>query len=218
MKFYYAPAKDTGTGGSEGKADDAGKAGDDGKKTTGDDASKSKTDDGGDGGKKKEDSSASGGEGDPSPKPIVLTKPEGDLVTDADLEHYLAEAKELGYTQQQAEARLKRDVDGLKAEHTALETALKGDKDFGGAKYDASMAAFDKGIDALLKGSPETDKASVKAMFHRSGQKYNPVWHRVMARVLASMKEDDVDTSGKAGGEGVQDKALHELLYGADKK
>jgi hypothetical protein len=157
-------------------------------------------------------------DGEGAPKPEVpekyeLQRPDDELWTDDDIQRYSATAKELKLTQQQAEALLARDVAEGDRIRAAFLTELKADKDLGGTKFDATVAAANKGLREFLKENPEAEQDAVIGMLLRSGYTNNKALVRAFARIGRMTDEDQPDAGGKGGGGGGA-KTDAELFYG----
>lgn len=137
-----------------------------------------------------------------APVPFALTRPENGPITDADLERYQAHATALGLTEVQTQGLLDRDVEAMTALTASFETDLRADKQLGGDKFDASVAAAVRGMNAALKDSPEDERAQVIGILESSGYGSHKAIVRMFHRIGKMLGEDTVDAGGKSGSGG----------------
>ena len=95
----------------------------------------------------------------------------------------------------------------LKADLSKLEK-FKADKDFGGDKFDASVAEAQKALATFDEGG------TVRAMLAETGYGNNPAVLKIFARVGKALGEDKLP--GMSGG--AEDKPLEERMYANWKK
>lgn len=142
--------------------------------------------------------------------PSKLTLPDGAALTPAEFTRIADQAKTLGLSQVQAQ----RFVDARAAEaRSAAEgflADLKADPDLGGTKFDATVAAAQRGRDFLVPaGTPHGD--AFRAFCDQTGLGNHPALVAAFARVAQMRKEDQppaVVTPPKA-----PPKATSDVLY-----
>lgn len=120
--------------------------------------------------------------------------PEGVNLGDGLVDDVKALAKELNLPQAQAQkiidmgiARTAKFQELFEQERTRWADDVKADKDIGGSKFDATMAASAKAIDAF--GTPE-----LKELLKGSGLGNHPEMVRAFAKIGAAISEDKVVT------------------------
>lgn len=147
--------------------------------------------------------------------PLVVKLPDGMQIDKGILDSFTGAAKELGLTGEQAQkladsyakahgaATQKAEAD-RDATVKGWEDQIRQDKEFGGVKLDASMAAAKRAIAQF--GTPE-----LKELFNSTGWGSHPEMFRFAARVGLALAEDSVAGTGGSG-ETAADKQQQRLL------
>jgi hypothetical protein len=155
------------------------------------------------------------GKGEEKPAELKLKLPEGFDAKDATYGKFLAAATKGGLKPEVAQELLdvyveqqKASVEKALADHDAEQAEwrdlLKSDKEYGGEKYDASLALARK---AMAKYATP----AFRQFLRDSGLGNHPELFRFVRRVGAEMADDSIGTTG--GASGAKPKSLSELLY-----
>lgn len=143
-------------------------------------------------------------------EPFELTAPEGYPINEAGLKGLNDLCKSANLTKEQGEAVLQH-MAGNYAAFTEQQQAqgkawieeFKADKDFGGDKFDASLADARKALATF------DDSGTVSKMLLETGYGNNPAVLKIFARVGRALGEDKLP--GMSGG--AEDKPLEERFY-----
>ncbi len=145
-----------------------------------------------------------------APEPFELTAPEGYPINEAGLKGLNDLCKSAKLTKEQGEAVLAH-MAGNYAAFTEQQQAqgkawieeFKADKDFGGDKFDVSVAEAQKALATFDEGG------TVSKMLQETGYGNNPAVLKIFARVGRALGEDKLP--GMSGG--AEDKPLEERFY-----
>jgi len=149
-----------------------------------------------------------------------FTMPEGVQADPELMTSFAGVAKELGLSQEQAQKlvdlQAKSAVGGEKARAEALEAALtkqseawvneiKSDPEFGGDKFEATLATASKAMQTF--GSPE-----LRGLLNESGLGNHPELIKLFHRIGAGISEDSLVMPGNNAGAGKRSR--EEIMYG----
>lgn len=144
------------------------------------------------------------------PEPFELTAPDGYPINEAGLKGLNDLCKSANLTKEQGEAVLQHMAGNYsafqeqqQAQGKAWIEEFKADKDFGGDKFDASVAEAQKALATFDEGG------TVSKMLQETGYGNNPAVLRIFARVGRALGEDKLP--GMSGG--AEDKPLEERFY-----
>ncbi len=149
-----------------------------------------------------------------APEKYAFTFPEGVSMDAAVLGTYEAKFRELGLTNDQAQALVSTytaqntaalaaaDAD-LQKQTTEWAAAVRNDPEYGGAKYDATVKAAERAIGKF--GSPE-----LKSFLDTTGLTNHPGLVKLLAGVGRAMGEDSFVPGA---GSGSQPKPMHDRMY-----
>ena len=144
------------------------------------------------------------------PEPFELTAPEGYPINEAGLKGLNDLCKSAKLTKEQGEAVLQHMAGNYsafqeqqQAQGKAWIEEFKADKEFGGDKFDASLADAKKALATF------DDSGTVSKMLQETGYGNNPAVLKIFARVGRAMGEDKLP--GMSGG--AEDKPLWDRLY-----
>lgn len=145
-----------------------------------------------------------------APEPFELTAPDGYPINDAGLKGLNDLCKSANLSKEQGEAVLKHMAGNYaafqeqqQAQGKAWIEEFKADKDFGGDKFDASLADAKKALATFDEGG------TVSKMLLETGYGNNPAVLKIFARVGRALGEDKLP--GMSGG--AEDKPLEERMY-----
>lgn len=164
-----------------------------------------------------------GGSGDSQvPEKYDLKPPADSGLHDADVTQLATTAKAMGLTQKQAEQYLAREVERRQNDEATLSTArgayltaLKGDPELGGSKFDAASEVAQRGFTAALAKLPEAERQVIISDLQISGRNNHKAWVRLFYNLGMSVKEDRPDHGNKGGDSGGGgEKTAAEKLYG----
>ena len=144
------------------------------------------------------------------PEPFELAAPEGYPINDAGLKALNDLCKSAKLSKEQGKAVLQHMAGNYtafqeqqQAKGKAWIEEFKADKDFGGDKFDASVAEAQKALATF------DTSGTVRAMLQETGYGNNPEVLRIFARVGRALGEDKLP--GMSGG--AKDKPLEERFY-----
>lgn len=144
------------------------------------------------------------------PEPFELAAPDGYPINDAGLKGLNELCKSAKLTKEQGEAVLQHMAGNYaafqeqqQAQGKAWIEELKADKDFGGDKFDVSVAEAQKALATFDEGG------TVSKMLQETGYGNNPAVLKIFARVGRALGEDKLP--GMSGG--AQEKPLEERFY-----
>jgi hypothetical protein len=136
------------------------------------------------------------------PADLAIKLPEGRKGNQKFIDGYLARAKELGYTQEQAQGmadyfftaettEAKGWESALKAHSEKNDATLKADPEWGGAKYDATVKAADSSLKQFFS------EGFTKSM-QDLGMHNDPDFRKGLALIRSLIAEDTVADKGKS--------------------
>lgn len=144
------------------------------------------------------------------PEPFELTAPDGYPINDAGLKGLNDLCKTAKLTKEQGEAVMQYMAGNYstwqeqqQAQGKAWIEEFKADKDFGGDKFDSSVAEAQKALATF------DESGDVRAMLAETGYGNNPAVLRIFARVGRALGEDKLP--GMSGG--AEDKPLEDRFY-----
>lgn len=155
-------------------------------------------------------------EGDEKEDFDSLEKPEDSLLSDADMERIVSEAKEQGLSKEAAQKQvelasdlLKRNAETVTEKHSELSDKwvqqCRDDKEIGGQKFDESVKFAN---DALKRFAT---KEFIQSL-HETKFGNNPEVVRIFARIGRAMSPDKTVLPGPHPG---ADKSLEDIFYGS---
>lgn len=144
------------------------------------------------------------------PEPFELTAPDGYPINDAGLKGLNDLCRSAKLTKEQGEAVMQYMAGNYstwqeqqQAQGKAWIEEFKADKDFGGDKFDSSVAEAQKALATF------DESGDVRAMLAETGYGNNPAVLRIFARVGRALGEDKLP--GMSGG--AEDKPLEDRFY-----
>jgi hypothetical protein len=143
-----------------------------------------------------------------APATYALTLPEGGRLDAQDLAAIEAVARQVGWTNAEAQQRVAEEAQRLEVQSTRFQEATKTDADYGGTHFDETLVHANAALDLLRpKGTPHGD--ALRALLHKSGYGNHLEVVSLLADLGKLMAEDG--TVRASGGGETKDAAT--LLY-----
>lgn len=150
-----------------------------------------------------------------APAKYALTLPDGGRLDEHDLTSYEALAREQGWSNEEAQARVAAHAEAIEAESARFEAATRADPVYGGQHLEETQTHVRRALDHLRpKGSPRGD--AFRALLNKSGYGNNLEVVSLFADLGKRMAEDG--SFGGGGGGGDEELSTAERIYGRDKK
>lgn len=149
-----------------------------------------------------------------APEKYSLTAPEGGSVTDDDIASVAAIAKEQGWTNEEAQARLDWMADGIAAQSAKWLTATEADPDYGGDKLAESQKRA-RAIVNRVRPEGHPRREALLRILDSTGYGNHIEVLSFLADLGKLGAEDSPGQTGSGGGARPRDAAA--VLYGPDK-
>lgn len=151
-----------------------------------------------------------------APAKYALTVPDGGRLDEHDLTSYEALAREQGWSNEEAQARVAAHAEAIEAESARFEAATRADPVYGGQHLEETQQHVRRALDHLRpKGTPRGD--AFRALLNKSGYGNNLEVVSLFADLGKRMAEDG-SVGGSGGGGGDDELSTAERIYGRDKK